>query len=253
VKGEEQARLRTLLDEDRVWCAYALADLEPPLSAHATWNVGRRAVALLYRGLQPPFLFLHGDPLEVDEVTSSIPDGTIQYGLLGAHRAALRDRLSIARETRMWRMVLHADELPEGAGQGADRLASDDAEAIEALFASHPDRPDTFLASQLDDGVFYGVRIEGELASVAGTHAVVRSSSLAAIGNVFTRPDARHRGLARRACAAVAGELVADGLTTIVLNVAMGNDRAVALYRSLGFWPFCGYYEGVGALTSRRG
>jgi ribosomal protein S18 acetylase RimI-like enzyme len=37
---------------------------------------------------------------------------------------------------------------------------------------------------------------------------------------------------------------------TIVLNVAMDNDPALKLYRGLGFWPFCGYYEGVGELTA---
>jgi len=30
----------------------------------------------------------------------------------------------------------------------------------------------------------------------------------------------------------------------------MANDSALRLYRDLGFWPFCGYYEGVGELTA---
>jgi predicted GNAT family acetyltransferase len=69
---------------------------------------------------------------------------------------------------------------------------------------------------------------------------------LAAIGNVFTRPDRRGRGLAKRTTGAVASELLRRGTKTIVLNVAMDNDPAVRAYRALGFMPFCGYYEGVG-------
>src|SRR3972149_6413210 len=111
----ERSRARSLLEQDRVWCAYALADLEPPFVERTGWHVGDQGLVMVYRGLTPPWLFAHGEPAE------------------------------------------------------GGRLV----------------------------GAFLG-----------------------------------------------------QGLNTIVLNVAMANDSALGLYRGLGFWPFCGYYEGVGELLA---
>jgi len=48
--------------------------------------------------------------------------------------------------------------------------------------------------------------------------------------------------------AVVQSLLQRPGLRTIVLNVARENAAALRCYQRLGFWPFCGYHEGVGRL-----
>jgi ribosomal protein S18 acetylase RimI-like enzyme len=75
---------------------------------------------------------------------------------------------------------------------------------------------------------------------------------VAAVGNVFTDPAARGRGLGSRVTAAVVHELVEMKISTIVLNVAMHNQAAVRVYQKLGFWPYRGYYEGVALLKNVR-
>ena len=129
-------------------------------------------------------------------------------------------------------------------------MKASDLSLLLALFDEHPDRPDAFDAGQLENGVFFGIRRNGGLVAAAGTHVIGRAAGVAAVGNVFTHPDHRRRGYGRRVSAAVVEALLGQGVDTIVLNVAMANDSALGLYRGLGFWPFCGYHEGVGDLTA---
>jgi ribosomal protein S18 acetylase RimI-like enzyme len=246
----QSKRARSLLEQDRAWCAYALADLEPPFVERTSWFVGTDAVVMVYRGLTPPLLFAHGEPDEVDQLLSQVPPGTYQYGLQATHRARLTDRLVPARETHMWRMVLRREDFPKKRARGAEGLAADDLLSLLALFGEHADRPDSFDAGQLESGVFFGIHRNGKLVSVAGTHVIGRAARAAAVGNVFTHPDHRRRGYGKLASAAVVETLLGQGLETIVLNVAMANAAALGLYRDLGFWPFCGYYEGLGELLA---
>jgi predicted GNAT family acetyltransferase len=150
----------------------------------------------------------------------------------------------------MWRMVLKPEDFPGGEDQGCVALTRDDSDRLRDLFGEHPDRPDSFHPSQLDRGVFRAIAEGQELVAVAGTHVVSDWASVAAVGSVYTRPDRRGRGYGRKASAAVAADLLRRGIRTIVLNVAMDNAPALAVYRRLGFMPFCGYYEGVGVLIN---
>jgi predicted GNAT family acetyltransferase len=118
------------------------------------------------------------------------------------------------------------------------------------LFGDRADRPDAFDASQLASRAFYGVWEAERLVAVAGTHVVSEARGVAAVGNVFTHPAYRGRGLATITTAAVVEDLLRrPGMTTIVLNVARENLPAVRCYESLGFWAFYAYHEGVGRLS----
>ena len=69
--------------------------------------------------------------------------------------------------------------------------------------------------------------------------------SVGAIGNVYTRPDCRGRGLAAEVTGAVARELQRRGTATIVLNVADSNGVARRVYERLGFVEYCVFHEGL--------
>lgn len=244
----DRKEVRRILESDRIWCAYALADLDPAYAQDCEWHVADEALVLLYRGLEPPALFAHGDPEEVSELLGAIPGGQVQFGLMGTHRSLLGDRLHPFNEEKMWRMALKEDRFP-GVGEESVRLGPDDLEEVVALYSDHPDRPDVFGPQQLERGVFYGRRLDEEgLVAVAGTHVISESMDVAAVGNVFTHPNHRSRGHGKTVSAAVVQELIDRGFGTIVLNVAMSNQPALSVYESLGFFPFCGYYEGVAQL-----
>ena len=129
--------------------------------------------------------------------------------------------------------------------------------------------PDAFTASQLHDGYFFGIEDEnGGLAAAGGTHIAYRSectSSLtsqennlrktssidrvlskgvAAIGNIYTRPDCRGHGFGTAVTARIVQALQADGYRLIVLNVSEQNLVARSLYEKLGFVTHCLFVEG---------
>ena len=85
--------------------------------------------------------------------------------------------------------------------------------------------------------------VAGRLAAAAGTHVIAAQYGLAAVGNVYTHPDHRNRGLAKACTAAVVAELFQLGCRSVVLNVRQGNKPAVAAYASLGFHVHCSFIE----------
>ncbi len=280
--------VRSVLETDRAWAAYALADLYPPWNADAEWIAGERSLLLIYHGLQPPILFAHGDPGELDSLLARLPSGDYWYTLRPTHFSRLSTRLSTRSRERMWRMWLPAADEPhdkssskpddrqqdaaglaalgqmESAGEESNppsarpglrdspsvaRLGSQDLPAIKRLYAELEDGPDAFTPAQLEHGVYFGVREGNQLLSVAGTHVACRELGVAALGNVATRGQQRGAGLGYQVSDAVVQQLLRQGFRTIVLNVRMDNQPAVRLYRRLGFMPFCGFYEGRGSIN----
>lgn len=73
---------------------------------------------------------------------------------------------------------------------------------------------------------------------------MAESTGVAAIGNVYTRRDRRGRKLARQTAGAVAAELLARQIPTIVLNVNQKNVAALRVYEALGFRRYCPFWEG---------
>ena len=90
--------------------------------------------------------------------------------------------------------------------------------------------PSTAIA----DGVYYGMRVNGQLVSAAGTHVVSPTARLAVVGNVLTHVDYRGRGFATAVTGAVTAELLRT-CDQVVLNVRSDNPPALNAYRRLGY------------------
>ena len=244
--------IRKILETDRMWSAYALADLDPKFDELCSWMVNQDSLILIYSGLDPPVLFAIGQPSQLETSFSQVPGGRYTYTLLGFTREIVKHRLENEVEHPMWRMALKPEEFPGMQSQGVVKLGLTNLEAIQGLLSGMPDQPDSFVPAQLQMGPFYGLYEGDELVSMAGVHILSHWANVAAIGNVFTRPDWRGRGLATKVTAAVIENIVSQGIETVVLNVGMDNHPALACYRKLGFWPYCGYYEGTGTITKVR-
>ncbi len=240
--------LRRLLERDRIWNAYAIADLDPVHDEFTDWFLYKDSLVLRYRGLEPDLIFASGNPGAIKTLFAELPPGDYQYALKEEVLHAVLPLFSFLRSTPMWRMALKHDPPALIMPQNARTLSIEDLSNIKGLMAGHEDRPDSFMPGQLESGLFFGVFEKEDLVAMAGVHVFSEISDVAAVGNVFTHPDYRGKGLGTLASAAVTNNLMMRGFGTIVLNVSKENEPAIRSYLKIGFEPCCHYLEGTGCI-----
>ncbi|MEZ4767615.1 MAG: GNAT family N-acetyltransferase [Caldilineales bacterium] len=259
----DKREIYAFLQRDPVYAAYAIGDLEPEMFADCTWFLAGRgasasALALVYRGLEPTVLLTMGDPDAVADVLSAIRLPDQAYMVAQCRHRRVFERFydfSGDRVRPMVRMTVSSDafrpsqsRLKEGRLR---RLEPDDMPAIEMLYGhGGPHTPDAFHPRQMHDGAFFGVFApeSDDLLAVAGTHLIAPNWGVGAVGNIYTHPAWRRRGLASLLTSAVTAELLQRGLL-VVLNVDQANAAAIRIYESLGYRTHCPYIEGIGKLV----
>lgn len=244
----DRALLLQLLNADRAYSAYAIGDLEPALFDQCEWFLAQHergpwAIALLFKGLDPHALLLYGDPRGSAVVLGTAMRPARAYSILQEnHLGALEAHYALAEQKRMVRMVWNAAHPLPAPNPLAFRLTGANLTDLQSLYRIYAEVH--FSPYQLLDGVFYGIERDGRLVSVAGTHLVSPTYSVAAIGNVFTHPDYRGRGYANACTSGVVRELSSQ-VDTLVLNVGKDNVAAQRIYRKLGFAPHCEFLEAM--------
>jgi ribosomal protein S18 acetylase RimI-like enzyme len=240
----DKAMIRRLLEADRAWAVYALGDLSPENFVKARWF--GPGLALVYRDFDACILFAM-DPGGVAEALTHVA-WPVHLQLRARELAEVERRAVVTRRTPMWRMVWSGDRSGWVEHGETRRLGAADVPAIERLYATGAatgESPDFFFPAMVEAGVFFGVFEGGELLAAAGTHLYAPGEGAAAIGNVYTRPEARGRGLGRQVTCAVTRALA--GLPTVGLNVKADNAAAIRVYESLGFRKHCPFFEGLAA------
>jgi ribosomal protein S18 acetylase RimI-like enzyme len=249
-RTDDLDRVRAVLDRDRVWSAYAIGDMSPDRLASCAWYVSESdasALALLYQAFTPPILFAMGHPVSLAGIFSDMPRRPVSLHIRPDVLDAVVSAFGPMDTRPLLRMVVDAASFVRARAGDVERLGVGDAGALAALFqtaAADGESPTYYDPAMLADGEFHGVRQGGELVAVAGTHVFSPGLGVCAIGNVYTRPDHRRKGLAERLTSAVVGRALGAGIPTIVLNVSPGNDRAVRVYERLGFRSHGEFLEG---------
>lgn len=259
-RSADPTAIRKILETDRCWAVYALADLAPEYRESARWHVaaeGRPALLLVYRGFEPPVLFAHGAAADLAPLLPEIADVPVLYLSVRWEVAELlrANGYETPEEKRMWRMVAGRGHF-EPRAHTAVRLEPADYTALASLYQDGDaagESPPFFDAGMLRHGVYYGIREGGAIVAAAGTHVVAEGESVAAIGNVYTRRDHRGRGFGAQVSGAVTAELLRSGVRTVVLNVDEGNAAAMRVYQRLGFERYCKYREGIAILNGPAG
>lgn len=229
--------LRSFLERDRLFASYAICDLEAREFIRTRWavaSVGDEvvSVALEYNGPTPQPLFVMGRPDGI---------GAILRDLIRPRAAYIAMRPDILPTVehhyrvdpgppmvRMWVDRAHFRPYPSTVSRLLPVDIADLNRLYQLGFASW------LPSTALNDGLYYGIRVNGILVAAAGTHVVSPSARLAVIGNVLTHMDYRGRGFAT----AVTGAVTADLLRTcdqVTLNVRSDNPPALSAYRRLGF------------------
>jgi ribosomal protein S18 acetylase RimI-like enzyme len=242
IELEDDALLTAVLEPQRRWSAYALCDLEPPHRQYARFIGARRngvlrTVVLVYR--PPGFTSVlpcgrSEDVAAILAATEGLPLSALLIVQQG-NRAAAETRYRIDESWTMLRMVVQPETIRPAPGVEATVVAlnRDHLSEVSRFYASWPDT--VFTPFMFEHGVYFGAYVQGELVAVAGTHALSTRHQIGVIGNVFTDPDHRGKGLATAVTGAVARELFARGARDVALNAREDNLPAIAAYRRIGF------------------
>ena len=237
-RDEIAAFLRT----DRRYAAYALGDLDGPNRERCNWGIsyddlGRPvALAMHQEGMIPQPLFVMGDPAGCAEVANTVVRPREAY-LLGTEvlDEALTGLYEMERRVTLFRMVTDRSTFEPFAGP-TERLVPGDIDALNRLYqlgfrAGFP-------SSVLQDGVYYGIRVHGQLVSAAGTHVINTREGIGVVGNVMTHMDYRGHDFAKMVTSAVTADLL-ERVADVALNVHTDNYPAIAAYERLGFAQHC--------------
>jgi ribosomal protein S18 acetylase RimI-like enzyme len=233
----DTAVIRAYLERDRRYAAYAICDLEEREFARTRWGMAWEndspiALVLEYNGPTPQPLFAMGreDGIAVilrDLIRPRVAYVAVAPTVLPAIETAYRVDPGPSM-VRMWVDRAHFQPYPATVQRLLPVEIGDLNRLYQLGFASW--LPSTAIA----DGVYYGLRVNGQLVAAAGTHIVSAAARLAVVGNVLTHIDYRGRGFAT----AVTGAVTADLLRTcdeVVLNVRADNPPALNAYRRLGY------------------
>jgi ribosomal protein S18 acetylase RimI-like enzyme len=121
-------------------------------------------------------------------------------------------------------------EPEEAADARIERLTEADAAAMLELATLTRPGPFTLKAQAL--GPFFGIRIDGRLAAMAGER--MKQTGFEEVSGVCTHPDFRGRGLARTLSVFVTRRTLARGVMPY-LHAFASNQAAIRLYESIGF------------------
>ena len=247
----DRARIREMLESRRAYTAYALGQLEPHLFVASRWWLARgpRGDGLLVhsRGGLGNALLTLGDARALEALLRLHPGPRQTFATcLEEHLPVMLQHFYLSHRQPMLRMQVTAETF-QPPRQPAARLGGRDARTINRLYSSEGANSG-YTASQVEDGIYYGVYVDGRLAAVAGTHVVSPAYGVAVVGNVYTHPHYRGRGLGGTVTGAVtAGAL--ERCRLVVLSVDPRNRAAVRAYQRLGYREECRLIE---AAATRR-
>lgn len=233
----DRAMLRSFLEQDRLYAAYAICDLEEREFARTRWGLawdGDAPIALVleYTGPTPQPLFVMGrtDGIEVvlrDLIRPRVAFVAAPALVLPAIESAYRVDPGPVM-VRMWVDRERFRPYPATVQRLLPVEIGDLNRLYQLGFASW------LPAATIVHGVYYGMRVNGQLVAAAGTHVISRGARLAVVGNVLTHTDFRGRGFATAVTGAVTAELLRS-CDQVVLNVRADNPPALNAYRRLGF------------------
>lgn len=254
-KLTDKSEILAYLETDRLYAAYAIGDLEPGMFEQTTWAKAEEAgqlqtVVMLFRGLNPPALFLMGGTDGLRAILEEVLFPQRVYLTCRPEQLPITHDFYLWEETiPMWRMVLQPSSFRPVKGDCV-RLESVHSNQLAELYTLY--RISAFSLAQLQQGVFYGILVRGQVVAAAGTHLISPTYGVAAVGNILTHPDYRERGYGTAATSAVVAELLQRGIRDIVLNVGQDNTGAIRIYEQLGFERYCPFFEGPASARNIR-
>jgi GNAT superfamily N-acetyltransferase len=252
----DRGRIRELLLPRVEYTAYALGQLEPGLFERTRWYAGRgdtgTGLVLHSRGGLGDATFVMGDPDAVAGILSIHPGTQHTYATCQPqHVEILHRTYRLATQQPMIRMAVDREAFRPSAAVQTIPLGGVDIRRVNSLYGTEGG-PSYYIPEHIESGVYRGIVMDGRLVAVAGTHVVSPQQRIAVVGNVFTHPGYRGRGLAR-ACTSAVTEVLLQYCDDVVLTVDPKNVPAVRASERLGFVEKCQLVEASAARRDPSG
>jgi ribosomal protein S18 acetylase RimI-like enzyme len=252
---DDRQEIRRLLETDRIYAAYALAQLEQGSFERSEWwlSRGEKGEALLMHsraGLGNALVAL-GESSALGAALSLHPGPQQAFATFRLeHLDVMRRFFLLAQDEPMLRMLVTREGFApapplEGVAKGlvqVRQLGERDIGGVNRLYRSEGSHME-YRAHHLRGGVYFGLFDDGRMVSVAGTHSIARESGIAVVGNVFTHPLYRNRHYGLWVTSAVTEALLRT-CPQVVLTVYPENAPAVSAYTRLGYREKCQLIEG---------
>jgi ribosomal protein S18 acetylase RimI-like enzyme len=160
---------------------------------------------------------------------AGLPKPGEMMALIETHVPVVPPGFAVVRSGRLTQMILTKAPEPVADARIVPLTEKDAAEMLALAQLTEPG-PFTLKAQAL--GTFYGIRIDGRLAAMAGER--MKPAGFAELSGVCSHPDFRGRGLARLLSVFVTHKILARGETPF-LHAWDHNAPAIALYETIGF------------------
>ena len=176
-----------------------------------------------------PFAAARDDSAECIAALAALPRPGEVMALVEAGTLTLPPGFVTVRGGSLVQMVLTRTPEPVADARIEALMEKDAAEMLALATLTEPG-PFTLKAQAL--GTFFGIRIDGRLAAMAGER--MKPAGHAELSGVCVHPDFRGRGLARLLSIFVTHRILARGQTPF-LHAWDHNAPAITLYETIGF------------------
>ena len=155
-----RARIRSILNTNREWSLYALADLDDPLFGMCEWyTAGGGSLAPIFSGISiRPIFTIAGDADVTRRLLEGLPCESGYLNLRDHERKAAEEVFAFKGVPHYAHRMFLRKFRPANEAHGVIRLTRQHAPELRALYASDPSAGVAFGESQLDHGFFRGIR-----------------------------------------------------------------------------------------------
>ena len=241
VKVDEGNRQNVVdtLRQDPIRHVFAFYDLQfkPEQTAcHVAYENQRLAgYILIYRAFECPSVVLECPPHLGSELLAHLDEDRFIMHSPPDLLPAIETKYPHAEHyVEAW-MLVKRNQSVVSPSENVRRLCPEDAQQLAVLLSTRRERKKVDVSKcvgWLDEQPMYGVFIDGELVSYAGSF--IQTSQVWMIGGVYTHPDYRNRGYATQATLAITQQALRSA-ESAALFARADNAPAIKAYTKIGY------------------